>query len=1731
MFSGATNFNNGAGRGVLDPVNNAFYWDTGKVSTMSNMFPLAISFNQHIGTFNTNNTTDITTMVGSANFKAPNTPLLLTAGIRLTYAQLIASPYLYSVKELTTITPIIISSVLALDGKAIITYTLSSVKFFTIKTQYSLDNSSNWTDCVASSNTSSIITGLTNGISYNNYYIRAIDSASNAGTGVLVPTFIPKSAASYVRTSNFEFIYKMAKSVWDASTNKTPPFITASNSFSDLSYSFVAVDSSANMQVTYKWTSFSDTNVTTNNDGINCATQLFNGTQFSAIPSFEIIQFGGMPLSRSTVAPTSATGIFVEFTGKISATDAPKILPNTNLSWAFYNSKIPSANFGSIDKWDTSLVTDMNGMFLSATNFNQNVGLWNTSLVTNMNCMFFRATYFNQNIGGWNTSKVTDMSQMFYDATNFNQNIGSWNTSKVTIIHSMLNGATSFNNGAASGLLDPVNYALYWNTGKVTTMASMFQNATSFNQHIGAFDTTYYTGIRTSLVVTSMMLGATAFIAPNSPLVLVPGTRTLRSTLAAITGVAAYTTAELNASKPTDVSTSRSGTTLTINFTIPSNPGFTAISSYKYSVDGGTTFIAAPAGITSPISVIVSATDNLNIKLRAVNVDGDGAISSENIILLSVVIAPILTSIANPINLGSVLEDASNVAISFTSLQSDTISNQVISAFIVKSVESGSLKIGVTEWNSTTNCIINASNTAYWTPLANANGLLSAFKVSIRNSSLIESLNSEFVKVYVTSVNDTPSGSVTISGIAAQYNTLTANNTLADVDVLGPFSYQWNASGVDIDGATSMTYTLTQSEVGKTIGVTIKYTDGQGTLESVSSAQTSIVLTPPTLTSILNPINVDTVLEDASNVQITFERLLTDASCGDVDGSVTAFIVKSVTSANGSLKIGSSAYNATTNCTIDAANIAYWTPSANVNGSLTVFTVVARDNTLLESTTSPLNVNIYVTPENDLPSGGVTISGAVKQGETLTANNTLADIDVLGPFSYQWDASGVDIDGATSMTYILTQSEVGKTIGVTIKYNDGKGTLESVSSVQSVVVQSIVTVVSSSSPNITDYSLSTLLQVIPESTATGPNTYTYSLSGTDASLYSINSSGEISFIATTKPIVIKTYNVTVTVSDGLGSTTQNISLNVHYNALQVKNSGLFSATQMRLATYTLSEIISAEYTGDQIIQSGFTANDLSGNYSITVAPVISDVVCSLNLLTKIYTSIITFTDISNVIAKSYLYSTDSGATWKSAASNSSPITITTTTIPNIRIKSTYYNIMFSPQSALFTVVNITNLIFGKVTDGYISGGIISILDMSGNLIAGPAITNINGDFSIDCMNLPTYYIVKCVNGTDIATGLPLNYALTSVVNKALFEQTTITSANLILSPITTVVTDIVKNQISSGAPINITTASQKVATALNIPVNDIGIDYINTKNIPIAAAAIKIATIINSIAEATGLPANNLSSSVSNIINTTVTSSKLVIDASVASAVINDTVTTLATLGTPVVLEESVKSSVSSLIAAVSVAMDAPGANMATLYQTSIGSSTLASTITSTSGDVSSQLSLAVESAVVGNIKGNICYRRGTKIVTDQGIIEIQKITEKNSIMGKKILLVSKTVNVYDYMVLIKKDSLFKNVPNEDTYMTGEHKVFYNREMIKAKNLVNGTTIQKVKSLNEEVYNVLLEGETTGKMIANGLIGETLNPKSLMIKLLIDLNKMGLKERTERIKSLNKDMMTIHTSK
>ena len=100
-----------------------------------------------------------------------------------------------------------------------------------------------------------------------------------------------------------------------------------------------------------------------------------------------------------------------------------------------------------------------------------------------------------------------------------------------------------------------------------------------------------------------------------------------------------------------------------------------------------------------------------------------------------------------------------------------------------------------------------------------------------------------FVGGLVT-VNNPPTGSVTVSGAAEVGATLTASNTLADADGLGTISYQWQADGADIIGATGSTLVLTSDHLGKAIRVVASYTDSNGTSESVPSAQTALVAAP-----------------------------------------------------------------------------------------------------------------------------------------------------------------------------------------------------------------------------------------------------------------------------------------------------------------------------------------------------------------------------------------------------------------------------------------------------------------------------------------------------------------------------------------------------------------------------------------------------------------------------------------------------------------------------------------------------------------------------------------------------------------------------------------------------------------------------------------------------------------------------------------------------------------------
>ena len=168
----------------------------------------------------------------------------------------------------------------------------------------------------------------------------------------------------------------------------------------------------------------------------------------------------------------------------VVATDVPNLSELTNVAQmlAGCTSLIGNTSFND---WNMSNVTNVIGMFESASQFNQAIGSWDVSQVQNFDGMFIYAVSFNQDIGDWNVSNGTSFGNMFEGASVFNQDISSWDVSNGVSFFLMFGNAFSFNQDIGS-----------WNLSNATELGSMFRNATSFNQDISGWDVSSVTSMQ-----------------------------------------------------------------------------------------------------------------------------------------------------------------------------------------------------------------------------------------------------------------------------------------------------------------------------------------------------------------------------------------------------------------------------------------------------------------------------------------------------------------------------------------------------------------------------------------------------------------------------------------------------------------------------------------------------------------------------------------------------------------------------------------------------------------------------------------------------------------------------------------------------------------------------------------------------------------------------------------------------------------------------------------------------------------------------------------------------------------------------------------------------------------------------------------------------------------------------------------------------------------------------------
>ncbi|SVC79350.1 uncharacterized protein METZ01_LOCUS332204, partial [marine metagenome] len=266
------------------------------------------------------------------------------------------------------------------------------------------------------------------------------------------------------------------------------------------------------------------------------------------------------------------------------------------------------------------------------------------------------------------------------------------------------------------------------------------------------------------------------------------------------------------------------------------------------------------------------------------------------------------------------------------------------------------------------------------------------------DDSTVESHSSQTTST-ATNVNDDNTAVPTISGTLTQGNALTASpvplsgndedgTTNADATSYAGYSYQWQSctstttsTCSDISGATSASYTLTNSEVSKYMRVTVSYTDDYSTAESVNSALS---------TSITNT-------NDAASISGASTGGVTEDASSPASGTPT---VTDIDTNEDTLQTVSAGTDSANEYGTYGVSSGTWTYTLDDSDS-TVNALIAGDTSLTDTFivtsydgTDTMTVTITITGANDDATFGGSTSGTAQEDTSdASGTATVADVD------------------------------------------------------------------------------------------------------------------------------------------------------------------------------------------------------------------------------------------------------------------------------------------------------------------------------------------------------------------------------------------------------------------------------------------------------------------------------------------------------------------------------------------------------------------------------------------------------------------------------------------------------------------------------------------------------------------------------------------------------------------
>ena len=509
-------------------------------------------------------------------------------------------------------------------------------------------------------------------------------------------------------------------------------------------------------------------------------------------------------------------------------------------------------------------------------------------------------------------------------------------------------------------------------------------------------------------------------------------------TSVATASVAAETAAP-DAPQSLNVSPDDTGT-LDVSWEAPASDGGSAITGYKVQWKSGSEDYDGSAGstrqaeITDPASrthTITGLTDGVEYAVRviAANYVGDGPPSDE---------ATGTSRETTPPELATATVDGTTLTLTYDE-DLDENSEPSADAFSVTVVGTGRAVDGVSVSGSSVMLTLGSAVTPEDTVTVSYTVPTDAAAPRIRDlaGNAAASFSDELVTNNTPPPANTPAaGAPTITGTAQVGETLTAETSAIDdadgLDNVG-YSYQWLANGADVAGATNNTYTLVDTDVGKTIKVRVIFTDNADNEETLTSAATAAVEPRPNSPATGAPTISGTVRVG--------ETLTAEPSAiADADGMSGA--------------VFSYQWLADDADIAGATSDTYTLVDADLDKAVKV-RVIFTDNADNEETlTSEATAAVEPRP-NSPATGAPTISGTVRVGETLTAETSaIADADGMSGavFSYQWLADGADVAGATSDTYTPVADDVDKAIKVKVSFRDDRNHQESLTSAATAAV-------------------------------------------------------------------------------------------------------------------------------------------------------------------------------------------------------------------------------------------------------------------------------------------------------------------------------------------------------------------------------------------------------------------------------------------------------------------------------------------------------------------------------------------------------------------------------------------------------------------------------------------------------------------------------------------------------